>query len=334
MSIDPTERVPVGRTRLSVTRFGLGTTAIGNLFQPVAEATAAATVETAYAEGVRFFDTAPLYGHGLAERRVGSSLAGRSPEEYTLATKVGRLLRPGAPPEPGQVVDGRHIFRDVPPDGPVFDFGYDGVRRSLEESLRRLRLDRVDILHIHDPDDHPAQALGEAYVALDDLRAQGVIGAVGAGMNQADMLVRFAREADFDCFLIAGRYSLLDQSAGRELLPVCAEKRIAVFVGGVYNSGLLADPRPGATYDYRPADDERLRLARRIAEVCGRHDVPVKAAALQFPFGHPAVTSVLVGARSPGEVAENIRMLRQPIPGDLWVELRAEGLLAEGVPAP
>lgn len=321
---DPIRRIRLGKTSLEVTRLGLGTAPIGNLFTPVSDDAAEGAIDAAYDAGVRLFDTAPLYGSGIAEGRLGRALQGRRRDEYALATKVGRLLRAQAPPDPTQ------FFTEAPPLNPVFDFSYDGVMRSVEESLERLGLDRIDILHIHDPDDHFREALTGAYPALDELRAQKVIGAVGAGMNQAEMLARFAREADFDCFLVAGRYSLLDQSAGRELLPLCAERRISVFVGGVFNSGLLAG---GTTYDYVPASDERLAQARRISEICSRHGVTVKAAALRFPLRHPGVTSVLVGARTAQEVEENIASLRTPVPDDLWEELRSEGLLAEEVAA-
>ena len=318
----------LGRTGLSVTRLGLGSAPLGGLFTEVAENEARGVVEAAWDSGVRFFDTAPLYGHGLAEQRLGAVLRGRPRHEFTLATKVGRLLRAGAPPEPGQ------HFKGTPPLNPVFDFSYDGVLRSVEESLGRLGLDRVDVLHIHDPDDHFEEALGGAYPALDRLRREGVIGAVGAGMNQAGMLARFARQADFDCFLLAGRYTLLDQSGLRELLPLCAERGVAVIAGGVFNSGILADPRPGATYDYAPAGGELLARARRLDEVCRRHGVPLKAAAVQFPLGHPAVAAVLVGCRSRAEVSENLRMAETGIPPSLWQELKAEGLLADEVPTP
>jgi D-threo-aldose 1-dehydrogenase len=210
---------------------------------------------------------------------------------------------------------------------PVFDFSYDGVMRSFEESLIRLGMERIDVLHIHDPDNHFNQALEGAYRALDSLRDDGLISAVGAGMNQVEMLTHFAREADFDCFLLAGRYTLLDQSGGDELLPLCLERGIAIIAGGVYNSGILADPTPGTHYNYQPASAELLDRAQRIGDVCSRHSVPLKAAAIQFPFGHPAVNSVVIGCRSAAEVEENVRMFETPIPSQLWEELKAERLL-------
>jgi D-threo-aldose 1-dehydrogenase len=216
----------------------------------------------------------------------------------------------------------------------VFDFSYDGVMRSVDESLERLGLDRIDILHIHDPDDHYDEAINSAYRALDRLRTDGVIGAVSAGMNQAEMLTRFAREGNFDCFLLAGRYTLLDQVALKELLPECLERGIAIIAAGVYNSGILADPKPGAHYDYQTAPRELLERAQRIRDVCERHGVPIKAAAVQFPFGHSAVTCVVVGCRSEQQLVESIEMFEVDIPGALWSDLKAERLLPPETPTP
>ncbi len=266
---------------------------------------------------MRFFDTAPLYGHGIAERRLGEVLRTKPRHEFVLATKVGRLLRAGAPPEPGQ------SYVDVPPVNPVFDFSYEGVMRSVEESLERLGLDRIDVLHIHDPDDHHDEAISGAYRALDRLRTEGSIGAVGAGMNQAEMLVRFAREARFDCFLLAGRYTLLDRTGARELLPECVERGIGIIAGGVFNSGILANPRSGGTFNYAAAQPDVVARAQRLADTCERHGVELKAAALQFPLRHPAVSTVLTGCRSVAEVEENVRLFGAAIPEALWSELDA-----------
>lgn len=285
-------------------------------------------VEGALELGLRLFDTAPLYGFGLAERRVGRVLRAAAREDYVLSTKVGRLLRPDAEPDPAQP------YRGAPAVNPVFDFGYEATLRSFDESLQRLGLDRVDIVHVHDPDQHYEAALSGAYRALDRLRSEGVIGAVGAGMNQAEMLARFAREAEFDCFLVAGRYTLLDQVALAELLPVCQERGIAVIAGGVFNSGILANPGPGAMFDYAPAPPDLIGRAGRIGEVCARWGVPLKAAAVQFPLGHPAVASVLVGCRSVEELDEDVRMFAHPVPPGLWDELKHDGLLAAGAPVP
>lgn len=309
----PSATVRLGRTDLAVTRLGLGTGSLGHLYEPVSDENAQSTIDQAFALGIGLYDTAPFYGEGLAEVRLGQGLR-RHGGNFVLATKVGRLIDPRL--------------------GVVFDFSYDGVLRSVEESLGRLGLDRVDILHIHDADDHEAEAIDGAYPALDRLRSEGVIKAVGAGMNQAEMLARFAQRGDFDCFLLAGRYTILDQSGLETLLPICLERSISIIIGGPYNSGILADPRPGAPFNYAPASADRVERAQALDRVCRRHGVPLKAAAIQFPFGHPAVATVLTGARSPAEVEENEAMMRVEIPAALWTDLVSEGLLGPEVPVP
>jgi len=311
-----------------VTRLGLGTAPLAGLYRAVAEADALPVIEGAWQSGIRFFDTAPLYGHGLAEQRVGRVLRGKARAEFVLATKVGRLLRADVPPEPGQ------SFRGVPPVNPKFDFSYDGVMRSVEESRERLGIEQIDILHIHDPDDHYREALEGAFRALDELRRDGVISAVGAGMNQAEMLTRFAKEADFDCFLLAGRYTLLDQVALKELLPTCVERGVTIIAAGVFNSGILGDPKPGTHYNYQPAPPDLIERAQRIKAVCERHGVPLRAAAIQFPLGHPAVQTVVVGCRSHDQLEDSIRMFETEIPPAVWEELKAERLLPEEAPTP
>jgi D-threo-aldose 1-dehydrogenase len=315
---EPTARVPLGRSGLRVTRLGLGCAPLGNMLHALSDAQAQATVDAAWATGLRWFDTAPLYGHGLSEQRLGRALRPRPRGEYVLATKVGRRLVPGVDPDA--------IFVDVPPRRPIFDFSADGVRGGLTESLARLGLERVDVLHIHDPDAHEAEALAGAVPALARLRADGVIGAIGVGMNQWEMPARFVAAGAVDCVLLAGRYSLLDQS-GLELLESCARAGVAVIAAGVFNSGLLADPVAGATFDYAPAAPALVQRAQRLAAVCARHGVPLRAAALQFPTLHPAVASVLTGARSPAEIAANVRDFALPIPPDLWNDLQQQGLL-------
>jgi D-threo-aldose 1-dehydrogenase len=225
-------------------------------------------------------------------------------------------------------------YADTPSVRVVFDYSRDGVLRSVEASLSRLGLDRIDILYIHDPDDHWQAAIEGAYPALHDLREQGVVGAIGAGMNQAEMLARFAREGDFDVFLVAGRYTLLDQAALPELLPLCVQKGIAVVAGGAMNSGLLADPKPGARFNYSPAPADLVARAQRIRAVCDGHDVPIKAAAIQFALAHPAVVSLVAGVRTVEHFDDYPRYLATPIPDDLWVELRTEGLIRPDAPVP
>ena len=310
---DPGERVKLGATSLHVTRLGLGCAPLANLYEASSDAQARATIDAAWKAGIRWFDTAPLYGHGLSEQRLGAALRGRERGEVVVASKVGRLLRPG--------VDRETVFADIPPVRPVFDFSYDGALRSLEESLARLGLDRLDVVHVHDPDAHEAEAERGAFRALRRLRDEGVIGAIGGGMNQSAMLARFVERGLVDCALVAGRYTLLDDSAERDLLPLAERSGVAVIAAGVFNSGLLAAPRTGATYDYAPASPERISRARELEEVCDRFGVPLRAAALQFPLRHPAVSCVLTGARSAEEIADNAEQFAVPIPAELWEAL-------------
>ena len=324
----PIEKAEIRNTGLQVTRVGMGGAPIGGLYTAVEAATAVETIRRAHELGIGYYDTAPLYGSGRSEMLFGEALETIPRDDYVLSTKVGRLLEPvAAQPESDQ-------FVDLPSFEPTYDYSRDGVLRSIDESLGRLRLDRVDIVMIHDPDAHFEQALDEAFPALYELRSQGVVGAVGAGMNQWEMLARFAREGDPDCFLLAGRYTLLDQSGLDELLPLCVEKDIGIVLGGPYNSGILAsDLSDDTTFNYLPAPREVLEKARSIKDVCDRHGVPLKAAALQFGLAHPAVAATIPGARSIEEIEENLRMAAHPIPGDLWDELRAEGLIHPDAPA-
>jgi D-threo-aldose 1-dehydrogenase len=341
VAIDHAERVPLGRTGLELTRLGFGGASIGGIFRWVEDEDAIATVRHAWSLGVRYFDTAPLYGYGASERRFGRALADQPRDGFVLSTKVGRLVRDVAAILPGtdidrQMLGGRedayYVIRD--PVRIVFDYSADGVRRSIEESLERLGLDRVDIALIHDPDRHWEQAIGEAWPALARMRDEGTIRAVGAGMNQSAMLARFAREGDFDVFLLANRYTLLDQSALSDLLPICVERGIGILLGGVMNSGVLADPRPDSKFDYRPAPPQVVERALRIGEVCERHGVPLRAAAIQFPLAHPAVASLIAGVRRIDHLEEYPAAMAREIPASLWAELRTEGLLAPEAPVP
>jgi D-threo-aldose 1-dehydrogenase len=298
--------------------FVFGAAPIAGLFTPVSEEAAAGTLAAAWAAGIRAFDTAPHYGVGVSEQRLGSFLDGQRRDEFTVCTKVGRLLVPAT----GDV-QGDEGFYDIPPVTRVRDYSGDGVRRSLEESLGRLGLDRVDIVLIHDPDDFMEQAAGEAYPALASLRDQGVVRAIGAGMNSASALAWLAERCDLDCVLVAGRYTLLDQSAAEVLFPVCQRRGVAVLAAGVFNSGILAGPDDGGTYDYAPAPPAVAARARRMRDACARHGVPLPAAALQFTLRHPAVTAAVVGARSPEEITADVSYLSTPIPDALWAELEA-----------
>lgn len=330
------ERVELGSTGVESTRLAIGTVPIGGFPEALPETDAQDALEAAWEHGLRYFDTAPLYGFGEAERRLGRFLAGRPRHGAVVATKVGRLLFDTPPPgaDIDQTVLDLRVFPDAAPLTPVWDFSYEGAFRSFESSLERLGADTVDVVQIHDPDNQPEEALRGTYRALRELREQGRIAAVGAGMNQSAMLARFAREAHFDCFLIARCYTLLDQSALRDLLPVASERGISIIVGTVFHSGLLADPRPDGRFNHGPVPARQLERARELQRACTRHGVPLAAAALQFPLGHPAVTSVLVGVRSRAELVENVRLFEWPIPVELWRDLVRLGLLSGEVPTP
>jgi D-threo-aldose 1-dehydrogenase len=306
----------LGQSSVMVTEVSFGGAAVGNLFSAVSEPDARAAINAAWDGGIRAFDTAPHYGLGLSERRLGDALRHRPRDEYVISTKVGRLLEPVVPGQPvgldpeGFAVAAHRVRR--------FDYSADGVRRSLEASLRRLGLDRVDIALIHDPDDHGEQALREAYPALAAMRAQGMVGAIGVGMNQAAMLTRFIEETDIDVVLVAGRYTLLDRSAADEMLPAALRRGVSVIAAGVFNSGLLATPSAGATYEYEVASDEMVARALRLAEACEGFGVPLRAVAARFPLTHPAIASVLIGLRSPAEVTDALTLRRLDIPAALW----------------
>jgi D-threo-aldose 1-dehydrogenase len=329
--MNPIETKPLGKSGLRVTRLGLGCASIGGLYGDISDEQAQQVVHRALTLGLNLFDTAPLYGYGKSEKRLGEALRGVPRDRFVLATKVGRLLVPEEAGDNSQ----DDYWGNPPPVRPRFDFSYDGVMRSFEESLKRLNLQRIDILHIHDPDDHYHAAIQGAYPALDSLRSQGLIRAVSAGMNQCEMLVHFAREGDFDCFLLAGRYSLLEQGALDELFPLCEQKNIGIMLGGTYNSGILARAlEPGAKYNYMEAPAEILEQARGLQAVAARHRVSLKAAASRFALAHPAVTTIIPGTRVPERVDENLAVLNERIPTDFWAELKAEELIRQDAPVP
>lgn len=331
-------RRPLGQTGLALSGLGLGGAPLGNLYQAVDAEEAATVVMSAYHTGIRYFDTAPLYGSGLSEIRMGQALAAVPRREYVLSSKVGWLLDDDA----SVSRDGPYV--GLPGKRRRCDYSADGVRRSLEDSLQRLGLERIDIVYIHDldtachGDDLPQrfrEAMDGAWPALAELRRQGVIGAIGLGVNEWQVCERALQHADPDCFLLAGRYSLLDQSAAASFLPACQRRGTGVVIGGPYNSGILASgPVPGAYYDYRPASPEILRRAAELEAICRRHQVPLAAAAIQFPAFHPAVVSVVPGARTPAEMALNVKLYEQSVPPALWSEFRAVGLLSVDVPVP
>lgn len=325
----------VGDTDALVSRLALGGGPLGNLLGVVDDADADALVRAAIDLGVRLYDTAPVYGMGLAEQRLGRILRGVRRSDITVSTKVGRLLRADAPPDEELFHDGKPFFRETPAMNPIWDFSYAATRKSLEESLGRLGLDRADIVYLHEPPlRHLAQAASDGYRALRDMRAAGELGAVGVGWDRADLMADLVSDLELDCLLLASRYSLLDQTAIGDLLPRCLERKVAVVVGGVFNSGILADPAGAPTYDYLPADAEVRARVGRIHEICRRWKTPLTAAALQFPLAHPAVISVVVGMRSAQELHENAEMLALSIPGGLWTDLKRDGLIASQAPIP
>jgi len=331
----------LGKAGVEVTIMGFGGAPLGNLFQALSEADSLATVRACYDAGIRYFDTAPLYGYGLGEHRLGEALRGRDRDTFVLSTKIGRLLRPGDP----RTLD-HGPFRDALPFAEVYDYSYDGVMRSVEDSLQRLGMHRIDILLAHDLDvwTHRSesarqQRVGEfmagGYKAMARLREQGAVRAIGAGLNETAACQDLAERGDFDCFLLAGRYTLLEQAPLDEFLPLCERRRIGLIIGGVYNTGILATGAvEGAYFQYAPAPPEIMERVRKIEAVCARHRVRLPTAALQFPLGHPAVATVIPGTRAPSEVAQNLEIFAPTVPPGFWAELKQQGLLRKDAPTP
>ena len=302
----------IGNTDLFVTELGMGGAPLGR----VSPENASQSLRESFNQGIRYFDTAPLYGTGTSEKFFGNFLSNLDRQSFVLSTKVGRLIK-----DTGNEVN------------ITFNYKRDEILRSIEESLKRLDMDSIDIALIHDPDDHYDLALNEAFPTLDKLRSEGVIKAIGAGMNQWEMLADFARNADFDCFLVAGRYTLLDHTALNELMPLCLERGISLILGGPYNSGVLAsDLGSDTTYFYDPAPKSIIDRAKKIKEICDIFDVPLKAAAIQFGLLHPSVASTIPGPRNSDEVQDNIEMLNVKIPSELWKELKRQDLIHQSCP--
>ena len=337
------KRRHVGKTKLEVTEMGLGGAPMGGFRATISDAEAMALTGAAYDAGVRYFDTSPFYGYGRSELRMGAALRERPRDSYVLSTKIGRILhamRPGEKPPAD--------FREngLPGFAPVFDYTYDGVMRSLEHSHLRLGIARIDIVLVHDVDFWTIKdralldqrfktVMDSGFKALDELRKAGVIGAIGVGINEADTSLRFIQAGDFDCMLLAGRYTLLEQGALADFLPECVKRQVSVILGGPYNSGILAgNVKPGATHDYTPAPSPLIEKAQKIEAVCRRHGVELGAAAMQFPLAHPALCSVIPGALSIKEVEQNVTRLQAKIPGDLWAELKREKLVETAAPVP
>jgi D-threo-aldose 1-dehydrogenase len=328
----------LGRSGISVSVIGFGGAPLGDLYGALDDQAAIDAVAAAHAAGVTLFDTSPWYGHGLSEHRFGTALRRVPRDSYVLSTKVGRWFDVRQRRLPGSRFAGGFAHR------PVFDYSYDGALRAFEQSLLRLGLDRVDILLLHDLDKRNQgdlletrfkEAMDGAYHALERLRAEGIVKAIGVGLNEADMCARFARAGDFDVMLLAGRYSLLEQPALDEFLPLAEQKRIGVMLGGVFNSGILAlGAVPEAHYNYTAPPPEVVERVRRLETVCRAHNVPLARAALHFPLGHPAISTLVLGAVNPGEVTRNLAALAQPVPAALWADLKSQGLLGVEVPTP
>ena len=306
------EKRRIGSTDVFVTELGMGGAPLGR----VSPENASESLRESFNQGIRYFDTAPLYGTGTSEKFFGKFLSKLDRQSFVLSTKVGRLIK-----DTGNEVN------------ITFNYKRDEILRSIEESLKRLDMDSIDIALIHDPDDHYDLALNEAFPTLDKLRSEGVLKAIGAGMNQWEMLADFARNADFDCFLVAGRYTLLDHTALNELMPLCLERGISLILGGPYTSGVLAsDLGSDTTYFYDPAPKSIIDRAKKIKEICDIFDVPLKAAAIQFGLLHPSVASTIPGPRNSDEVQDNIEMLNVKIPSELWKELKRQDLIHQSCP--
>jgi D-threo-aldose 1-dehydrogenase len=341
MTVLPKRRI--GKTKLEVTTLGLGGAPMGGFRATIPDSEAAALVETAWQDGVRYYDTSPFYGYGRSELRMGAALREKPREEYVLSTKIGRILHPL---KPGEKKPADFRENGLPGFSPEFDYSYDGVMRSLEHSHLRLGMARIDIALIHDVDfwtikdreilNHRFKTVMDSgYRALDELRKAGVIGAIGVGINESDTSLRFIQAGDFDCMLLAGRYTLLEQGGLAEFLPECVKRNVSVILGGPYNSGILTGGvKAGATHDYVPAAAPLIEKAQKIEAVCKRHGVELGAAAMQFPLFHPAMAAVIPGALAVREVKENVARIGTKIPADLWSELKREKLLDPSAPTP
>jgi D-threo-aldose 1-dehydrogenase len=336
----PSDRKKFGRSSIDVTAMGLGTAPIGNQFRFVPEADARAVIDGAWDAGLRYFDSAPFYGHGLSEHRLGEGLRWRPRDEYILSTKVGRLLAPRAR---SQVKSS--FWVDPGPFEVIHDYSYDATMRSFEDSLQRLALERIDVAFIHDIDNfshspdvqraHFRTAMDGAYKALEKLRSEGALKAIGVGVNEWQVCEQALRERDFDCFLLAGRYTLLEQDALDTFLPLCEQRNVAIVVGGGYNSGILATGAvEGAHYNYSLAPEPILGRVRNIEAVCREFDVALKAAALQFVLAHPCIPTIIPGTRSVGHLEDNLEQISRPIPPGFWSELKRRDLLREDSPTP
>lgn len=337
--MNPSAKRKFGRSNLDVTTFSFGTAPVGNIFRPIDEAESDAMFQASWDAGIRYYDTAPMYGHGLSELRTGQSLRWKPRQEFVLSSKVGRLLRPARRADIAFAP-----WCDAAPFTMAFDYSYDGTMRSFEDSLQRLALESIDILFIHDIDvftrgkDQPEvfrTAMDGCWKALESLRAQKLVKAIGVGVNEWQVCHEALKQRDFDCFLLAGRYTLLEQDALDEFLPLCEARGAAVAVGGGFNSGILATgARPGAKYNYAPAPEPILKKVAAIEAVCADHGVPLPAAALQFVVAHPAVPTFIAGTRTVEQLRQNLAWFEHEIPKAFWADLKGKGLLREDAPTP
>lgn len=337
--MDPMHKNKLGRVDLDVTAFGFGTAPVGNFLREIDNETSTAMFDTAWDAGVRMFDTAPMYGHGLSELRTGEALRWKNRDDFVLASKVGRRLVP----TPRAEIDFAP-WVNAAPNIMEFDYTYDGTMRAFEDSLQRLALERMDIVFIHDidvftrGDEQPEvfkQAMDGAYKALAKLRDEGVVKAIGVGVNEWQVCQAALEQRDFDAFLLAGRYTLLEQDAQDTFLPMCVDRGAAVLVGGGFNSGILATgAKDGAKYNYAPAPTEIMEKVAKIEQVCADHNVPLPAAALQFVVAHPAIPSFIAGTRNVDQLSQNLKWFSHDIPTDFWAELKQKGLLREDAPVP
>jgi D-threo-aldose 1-dehydrogenase len=335
----PYDKKKFGRVDLEVTAFAFGTAPIGNFLKPISETETQGMIEAAWDAGIRFYDTAPMYGHGLAELRTGHYLRWKPRDEYVVASKVGRLLKPAK-----RATIDFSPWADAAPFSMHFDYSYDGTMRSFEDSLQRLGVERIDVCFIHDIDRFTrgeAQpevfeaAMDGCWKALERLRGGGVIKAIGVGVNEWEVCFEALKRKDFDCFLLAGRYTLLEQEALNSFLPLCEARGAAVIVGGGFNSGILATgAKPGAKYNYSPAPEAVMTKVAKIERVCADYSVPLPAAALQFVVAHPAVSTFIAGTRTVAQLEQNLAWFSHPIPKEFWFDLKKKGLLREHAPTP